>query len=135
MSELNIRVYYSDTDAGGVVYHAAYINFYDRARTEFFRARGVDSTSLSGRQRVFVVKKINIEYLSPAILDDLLNVKTVITSSSKVCLTIEQSITNVQNKLINRCEVLLVYLDLMKFKPSVIHSDFYQKLVTLPMST
>lgn len=61
MSEFSIRVYYGDTDAGGVVYHAAYINFYDRARTEFFRARGIDSASLSRSPSVFVVKTLNIE--------------------------------------------------------------------------
>lgn len=133
MSGFNIRVYYSDTDAGGVVYHAAYVNFYDRARTEFFRTLGIDTASLSERQSVFVVRKLNIEYLSPAYLDEQLNVKTVIASSSKLRLTVEQTITNNQNEIINRCEVLLVYVDLIKRRPSEIHFDFYEKLAAFPL--
>lgn len=135
MSEFNLRVYYSDTDAGGVVYHAAYVNFYDRARTEFFRTLGIDSASLRERQSVFVVRKLAVEYLSPAFLDELLNVKTVITSSGKIRLTVEQTITNDQNEIINRCEVLLVYIDLTKRRPSEIQSDFYEKLAAIPLES
>ena len=82
---------------------------------------------------MFVVRKLSVEYLSPAFLDELLNIKTVIISSSKIRLTVEQTITNSQNKIINRCEVLLVYGDLTKRRPSEIPSDFYEKLTEIPL--
>ena len=75
---LQIRVYYEDTDAGGIVYHARYLAFAERARTELLRERGVPHADLVRNEGlIFVVRRIKMDYLRPARLDDLLTVATV----------------------------------------------------------
>lgn len=70
-----VRVYYADTDAGGVVYHSTYLDFFERCRTEWLRHIGHDMPTLTGEHGlIFVVRSINIEYLLPARLDDLLTI-------------------------------------------------------------
>ena len=72
---LRVRVYYEDTDAGGVVYHAAYLRFFERARTEYLRRLGFCHEELREKWGVFfVVRSLSAEYLRPAHLDDMLRV-------------------------------------------------------------
>lgn len=88
-----LRVYYEDTDAGGVVYHANYLNFCERARTEWLRH------VTGGRQRLhredgilFVVRRVSVDYRRPAKLDDLLTIETRLASIRKVRMTMQQTI-------------------------------------------
>ncbi len=75
---LALRVYYEDTDAGGIVYHASYLRFAERARTEMLRELGFDATALLREHGIlFAVRRCTVEYLRPARLDDLLEVETV----------------------------------------------------------
>ncbi|MBM3358692.1 MAG: tol-pal system-associated acyl-CoA thioesterase [Betaproteobacteria bacterium] len=68
-----IRVYYEDTDSGGVVYYANYLRFLERARTEWLRARGFEQAALAAEHKVaFVVRSLSVEYLQPARFDDVL---------------------------------------------------------------
>ena len=77
---LRIRVYYEDTDAGGMVYHAAYLRFAERARTELMRCFGGDHPSLLAKHGVVLaVRRCEIDYLKPAGLDDMLDVHTIVT--------------------------------------------------------
>ncbi len=77
---LTVRVYYEDTDAGGVVFYANYLKFFERGRTEWLRRLGVNQSELALReQRIFVVKKLDTRYLKPARLDDLLTIHSQIT--------------------------------------------------------
>ncbi len=72
-----VRVYYEDTDAGGVVYHAAYLRFAERARTEALRAADVPHAEMTARHGLmFMVRRVKVDYLAPARLDDLLLVVT-----------------------------------------------------------
>lgn len=72
---LPVRVYYQDTDAGGVVYHSTYLDYMERARYEWLREMGFDIHSLIQIHKViFMVRSLSIEYLKPALLDDLLHV-------------------------------------------------------------
>lgn len=72
-----LRVYYEDTDAGGIVYHAAYLHFAERARTEALRALGVPhATLVAEHRRMFVVRRVNLDYVRPARLDEALTVLT-----------------------------------------------------------
>lgn len=74
---LPVRVYYEDTDAGGIVYHAAYLRFAERGRTEFIRTLGVDQRSLRDETGLgFAVARLAIDYLRPARLDDRLEIHT-----------------------------------------------------------
>ena len=73
----SVRVYYEDTDAGGIVYHAAYLHFAERARTEMLRAQGFDHVGLQREHGIlFAVRRCTIEFMAPARLDDLLMVET-----------------------------------------------------------
>ena len=73
---MNVRIYYEDTDAGGVVYHANYIKYLERARTEYFRDHGFLVAKLARDGFAFPVVKLDIDFKSPALHDDLLSVAT-----------------------------------------------------------
>ncbi len=88
-----VRVYYEDTDAGGVVYFANYLRFMERARTEWLRRLGFDQSELRERQGVlFVVRGVEATYQRPARLDDALTVQSRLAALSRAALRFEQSI-------------------------------------------
>ncbi len=75
----NIRVYYEDTDAGGIVFYANYLKFFERARTEWLRAAGISQQQMTqAHQVMFVVKGTTVEYHAPAKLDDELKITVVV---------------------------------------------------------
>ena len=87
------RVYYEDTDAGGVVYYANYLKFFERARTDFLRSIGISQNELSKSEKLlFVVKKCEVEYLSSAKLDDVISVEVEILKIGIASLIINQKI-------------------------------------------
>lgn len=88
-----IRVYYEDTDAGGIVYHAGYLRFAERARTEFMRSRGfIHSALLEEHGVLLVVRRMSIDFRMPARLDDLLEVWSLPQSAKGAGLALEQRI-------------------------------------------
>ena len=91
---LPVRVYYEDTDFSGVVYHASYLRFLERGRTEFLRAAGVDQSTLhaEGEGLIFAVRRMTIDYLKPARMDDVLAVETHTAEMRGASLTIAQRI-------------------------------------------
>jgi acyl-CoA thioester hydrolase len=74
---MEVRIYYEDTDAAGVVYHANYLKYFERARTEYFRARGLLVAELAAAGYVFPVVRMEIDFRAPACHDDLLKVETI----------------------------------------------------------
>ncbi len=90
---LTIRVYYEDTDLAGVVYYANYLRFIERGRTEALRDLGIDQAALKrDRGLVFVVSRLTIDYLSPAVFDDVLEVRTRITRLRGASLEMAQEV-------------------------------------------
>lgn len=90
---IRIRVYYEDTDAAGIVYHATYLAFAERARTEMLRCLGLDHGTLRARfGLVFTVRRCTIDYRAPARLDDLLEVKSRLARLGGASLDLEQRI-------------------------------------------
>lgn len=88
-----IRVYFEDTDAGGVVYHGNYLKFAERARTELMRSAGFDHTELAKDYGVLiVVRHCAIEFIAPARLDDALEVRSQVTTIGGASLTIRQEV-------------------------------------------
>ncbi|MFT3735591.1 MAG: tol-pal system-associated acyl-CoA thioesterase [Rhodocyclaceae bacterium] len=88
-----VRVYYEDTDAGGVVYHANYLKFCERARTEFLRQRGLDQGELKAREGlVFVVARVEADYLRGAELDDALVVQSRVQTLGQARVIFDQTI-------------------------------------------
>ena len=89
----NIRVYYEDTDAGGLVYHANYLKFAERARTEMLRKVKIEQLILKNDYNIqFIVKNLYIDFFKPAQLDDLLTIKSVILKVSLAKVIMEQTI-------------------------------------------
>ena len=89
----NIRVYYEDTDAGGLVYHANYLKFAERARTEMLRKMKIEQLILKNEYDIqFVVKNLFIEFFKSAQLDDSLNIKSIILNISAAKIIMEQTI-------------------------------------------
>ncbi|MGL4454898.1 MAG: YbgC/FadM family acyl-CoA thioesterase, partial [Plesiomonas sp.] len=87
-----VRVYYEDTDAGGVVYHARYVAFFERARTELLRSSGFEQHTLLQGNIAFAVRRIVVDYRLPARLDDLLTVETEIVTVRGASITFNQRI-------------------------------------------
>ena len=112
-----VRVYYEDTDAGGVVYHASYVAFYERARTEMLRQHNFSQQQLLSEHVAFAVRRMTVEYLSPARLDDMLEVETEITAIRGASLTFAQRIINSQGKILSQADVLVACIDQNQMKP------------------
>lgn len=88
-----VRVYYEDTDLAGIVYYANYLKFIERARTEWVRARGVDQVRLRADAGiVFAVRRVEADYLRPAIFDDLLEVRSGLVGLSGARILVQQDI-------------------------------------------
>ena len=97
---LSVRVYWEDTDAGGVVYYANYLRFLERARTEWLRSLGVDQSSLQAQSGcLFVVTDVQLRYLQPARLDDLLTVSVRQVHLGRASLELEQQVCRDQTLL------------------------------------
>jgi acyl-CoA thioester hydrolase len=112
-----VRVYYEDTDAGGVVYHASYVAFYERARTEMLRQHHFNQQDLLAERIAFVVRRMTVDYLAPARLDDLLEIQSEITSMRGTSMVFTQRIVNADGRVLNEAEVLIVCVDLLSMKP------------------
>ena len=89
----SLRIYYEDTDAGGVVYYANYLKFFERARTEWLRALGVEQRALQiDTGAIFVVAEAHVRYLLPAKLDDLLTVSVRVVERGQASLQLAQQL-------------------------------------------
>jgi acyl-CoA thioester hydrolase len=112
-----VRVYFQDTDAGGVVYHASYVNFMERARTEWLRTFGYSNAGLmKDLGVVFVVRSLKLDYLKPAVLDDLVTVTARIKDIGRSRVTLLQEVLRGE-ELLTEGEVHLVCVDVKTFKP------------------
>ena len=130
--EWPVRVYYEDTDAGGVVYHANYLNFMERARTEWLRSLGFEQTELKSELGViFVVRGLKLQYRRPACFNDQLTVITKLIKVGRSLLEFEQTIQR-QNKdnteLLTQATIEVVCVDAQQFKPTSIPASITNKM-------
>ncbi|MEX0445621.1 tol-pal system-associated acyl-CoA thioesterase [Xenorhabdus sp. SGI246] len=112
-----IRVYYEDTDASGIVYHAQYLAFYERARTEMLRDKGFHQKYMLDEQVGFAVSRMTVDYRKPAKLDDQLVVESEITNIRGASLTFIQRIIDCNNVVISNAECLVVCVNSSQMKP------------------
>jgi acyl-CoA thioester hydrolase len=125
----SVRVYYEDTDAAGVVYHSNYLKYMERARTEWLRAAGYSQKDLARDAGiVFVVASMNMEFLSSARLDELLDVRTRLSAVNGPRLVFEQSIINGDGELKCRAGVNIVCVDAGTFRPRRIPDNIKAEL-------
>ncbi|HZV98799.1 MAG TPA: tol-pal system-associated acyl-CoA thioesterase [Methylophilaceae bacterium] len=112
-----VRVYYEDTDGGGVVYHANYLKFMERARTEWLRSLGFEQTELKTEMGVlFVVRELELKYRRPALFNDQLAVITKLIKMGRSLLEFEQLIER-NGELLTAATVEVVCVDAAQFKP------------------
>jgi acyl-CoA thioester hydrolase len=111
------RVYFSDTDAGGIVYHARYLDFTEHARTELLRRIGGEQQENIEQQRIgFVVSSVTLDYKKPAFLDDLLEVTTRVIKCERFSMVLEQDVLRGE-ELAARQRTRLGFVDLDKKRP------------------
>ena len=130
MNQQRIRVYYEDTDAGGVVFYANYLKFIERGRTEYLRELGFEQATLAIQYNiVFVVKSVNADYLSPAYLDDVIEVQTSIDLMKNASLVFAQKILNIEkNTVLFSAEVKVVSVLKNNLKPCAFPQEILEKL-------
>jgi len=116
----NVRVYWEDTDAGGVVYHARYLHFFERARTEWLRSLGVQQAKMAEQDnRIFTILNMNIDFVQAARLDDELEVSVHSAHASGARMTFDQAIKRRSDgQLIAKTNVSAACLRADKFKPT-----------------
>jgi acyl-CoA thioester hydrolase len=122
----SIRVYYEDTDFSGTVYHASYLRFFERARTELLREFGVDQMALFEAAGLgFVVRSLHIDYLKPARMDDHLRVETSLDRLGRASVDLIQALWRDTEQLaISQIRLALV----ARGRPRPIPADIYGKL-------
>ncbi|MCK5718326.1 MAG: tol-pal system-associated acyl-CoA thioesterase [Thiomargarita sp.] len=126
--KLPIRVYYEDTDAGGVVYHTNYLKFMERTRTEWLRNMGIEQGKLRTQfQLVFVMRHLSIEYLKPAFFDDLLEVTANIVKLGKVTIIMEQQILR-NTDILCTAVVKIGSIDIQTQRPQKLPPEIFQQL-------
>jgi len=124
------RIYYHDTDAGGVVYYGRYLNYLEEARTEFLEDRGLSVAEFQKKGNLYAVRKCNITYKSPARYGETLVCTATLKKITAAQLIFDQTIFEKQTKrMIVEAEVILVCLDLA-FKPVVLPEDLRANLST-----
>jgi len=123
-----VRVYYEDTDAGGVVYYANYLRFMERGRTEWLRDLGFELDELSLREGVqFAVRSANVEFIKAARFNEQLQVTVELVKYGKASMTVQQQIQR-NNELICSGEIRLACVDVDSFRPKAIPAAIMEKL-------
>jgi acyl-CoA thioester hydrolase len=128
----NVRIYWEDTDAGGVVYHAKYLHFFERARTEWLRHFNIEQHAMKQLTGgVFVVQSLQVRYALPAFLDDVLSIHTVIETLGNASCTLRQKATRTKDGaevLIADCSIRLGFVDSTSSQPMRLPALVYDAL-------
>ncbi len=123
-----VRVYYEDTDAGGVVYYANYLKFFERARTEYLRAQGFEQDKLRGEHGVvFAVRSVQADYRRPARFNDLLAVNCILTGYKRASLEFFQQVLR-EEVILCEGNFRIACLDATSFRPRSIPEPLWRVL-------
>ena len=124
-----VRVYWEDTDAGGIVYYANFLRFMERARTEWLRALGCDQARMRARHRLqFVVVRTNVEFRRPGRFDDRLDVDVRLLQLRRASIRLAQRVRNAERELLCQAEVEVGCVDIESFRPRGIPISLKQEL-------
>lgn len=128
-----VRVYWEDTDAGGVVYHASYLRFLERARTEWLRRLGVDQMAFKEATGLaFMVHRMEIDFLKPALLDDELTVSVEVKERRSASILFAQTIARVDGTVLVQARVRAACVDLKRMQPARIPDDITGRIDRVP---
>lgn len=108
---LDIRVYYEDTDMAGIVYYANYLRYIERARSDWVRGLGIDQRAMKAAGQIFVVRRVEADYLAPAVLDDELVVETEVTKVTGARLIMDQLVKRGAQVLFHAIVTVVVVTD------------------------
>lgn len=123
-----VRIYYEDTDAGGIVYYANYLKFAERARTEFLRALGIEqNTALETERTGFVVRSCHTEYIASARLDDALVVTCQVSELGGASAVIKQQVLR-GNEVLAELEVKVIHMSVASHRPTRIPAELHAKM-------
>jgi tol-pal system-associated acyl-CoA thioesterase len=123
-----VRVYYQDTDAGGVVYHAQYLSFMERSRTELLNERGIDLARFVERHgTLFMVHRIDVKYHLPARLNELLSVSAEVVKMGRASFVFHQRVERASALLVE-ADVTIALVDRHRMKPARMPSELEQAL-------
>jgi acyl-CoA thioester hydrolase len=129
-----VRVYWEDTDAGGVVYHASYLRFLERARTEWLRALGVDQMAFKQATGLaFMVHRMELDFLKPALLDDELTVTVEVKDRRSASILFAQTIARADGTLLVQAQVRAACVDLQRMQPARIPEDIVGRIARVPV--
>ncbi|MAI38683.1 tol-pal system-associated acyl-CoA thioesterase [Alteromonas sp.] len=117
MHQHQIRVYYEDTDAGGIVYYANYLKFMERARTEWLRGLGFEQDTLMEQSIAFVVKRVGMHNYAPARFNELLSIETRVVELKGASMTFQQIINNNNGIKLVSADIQVACVDLAAMKP------------------
>lgn len=130
-----VRVYFEDTDAGGVVFYGNYLKFYERARTEWLRSLGIGQKFLKEECGIlFVVKNVTVDYRRPAVVDDALQVTSEVVWMKAASLGFEQRVWR-GDTLLSSAKVTIVCVDSETFSPIPIPKDVAERMVAVRQKT
>ena len=129
-SKLPIRIYYEDTDAGGVVYYANYLKFFERGRTEFLRELSIEQDVLLEKNIAFVVRKVEMECLKPAYFNQQLVVHSHLIQCKKASLIFQQQIFSKEQQLLCSCITRIACVNMQKLKPIAIPTEIIKELTS-----
>jgi len=124
---MQIKIYYHQTDAGGVVYYANYLNFLEEARTEYLADRGLSVKELADKGTMFVVARQEIDYKFPAVYGDTLTIDTRISEVGAAKIIFDCETYNQNKVLLNKAKTILVCVD-NKLKPKAIPDEIRSKI-------
>lgn len=124
---MKIKIYYHDTDCGGVVYYSNYLKFLEEARTEFFAEKGISIKEFADSDTLFVVSRQEIDYKMPAFYADILDVHTHIGNISGVRIEFQHEIINQKNQVISKAKTIMVCVD-AKLKPKMIPEEIKKRI-------
>lgn len=120
INNYQIRIFYEDTDAGGIVYYANYLKFLERARTEWLRNLGIKQSEFLEQKLGFVVRRVEMDNLASAKLDDLITVNTEIIQLKRASITFQQQIFNQSQVLLCTAIIKVACVNLSLAKPCAI---------------
>ena len=124
----SVRVYWEDTDAGGIVYYANYLKFFERARTEWLRAQGHGQQAMvDATDRMFVVQETRVRFASPARLDDALDVTVQVLERGRASLRLAQQAWR-GDTLLAECDIRIGCVERATLKPRRIPGHLFESL-------
>lgn len=124
-----VRVYYEDTDAGGIVYYANYLKFFERARTEWLRALGIEQDFLLSKNVAFVVTQVLMDNKKPAKFNELLTVSSQISTLKRASMVFDQKIHNIAGDVVCSAQIKVACVALQDMKARAIPAEVAEVII------